>query len=352
MLKQTLQNYSGSKEYPPQPEWKLVLKAIKSPYWIHSITLFLLFLYCASIIYYATFSLIVKASIWGITLLILFIAVYFINNIMKKNITAQLKYYEINNIQELSSEQAQALQLCLCIDYNWGRWNETLEYYPLLEKIEELDFIGIVVTSIENERYHLYNSFEILLTEEYHSLIGRIFSEGLFTAKFLHKYVFPENGMKRLARLSSISIQEIGRYIQPNEINERKLIWGYEFFNVIFITRQAYMAQLISEDVAWENILKASSYIHTLFDNFDDFYLNYILGNVVSFESMEKANDRWSEYIEYKNYCQWRFKNLNWQKQSVELPEIVSTVYSIAFDDFYQDEEDQDDKLKQKIGFI
>ncbi len=356
MLKKTPQNHAWSREYPAQLEWRNILKVVKNPNNIFTlIILIILFIFGVQItlsVYEITI-LSNNKAIFGICFLpLLIFSMFIFHKLAKKNITAQLKYYEINNIQEPTLEQAQALQLLLCLDYNLAHWNETLEYYPMLEKTNTQDFGGFMVSSVERERHKLHETWGVLLEKEYHQLIEMMFTNGVMTAKFLYKYILDDDGIQRLSKLSSIPEKQIYSYINPNNRNERKLLWGYEFVNVICVSRQAYMAQIISEDVAWSNILKASSYIHTLFDDFDDFYQNYILGNSVSFESIEKANERWNEYLEYQNNCNWRFKNLSWHKQNVELPEIVYTAYSTAIDNISQSYEPEENEPRQKIGFI
>lgn len=268
--------------------------------------------------------LIMSLVVIGLSCLTAMMVFYWVGNRDRSN---QRKYYRISNTQELNSEQAQALQLMVFSDYSSGSWNETLEHSPMATKIKGVSFFNFSFSDPNEIRKAIYKDWGIRSKEHYKQRFNELFSKENEIERFLTKYIFRPNGIRELSELSGSSKDKIESYlIQENGVD--KLIWGFEIWRAIKLARTAYMAEYISEEEAWEDILTASSYAHTLFDNLDDFIQNQILGLAAWSGDAEMMENEMMWYENYNKHCRFSYKFLPWKKQNVQLPPYMYNAYS------------------------
>ena len=270
------------------------------------------------------FLFIMSLAVIGLSFLTALIIFYWVGNRDRSN---QRKYYRLSNTQELTSEKAQALQLMVYSDYSSGCWNETLEHSPIENKVKGVNFFNFSFSDPNEIRKEIYKDWGIRKKEHYKQRISELFDENNQIERFLTKYVFQPQGVHELSRLSGISKDKIDSYlIQKDGVD--KLIWGFEIWRAIKLARTAYMAEYISEQEAWEDILMVSSYAHTLFDDLDDFIQNQILGLAVWSGDAELMENEMMWYQNYNQHCRFSYKFLPWKKQQAELPPYMYNAYS------------------------
>lgn len=270
------------------------------------------------------FLFIMSLAVIGLSFLTAILVFYSVGNRDRSN---QRKYYRLSNMQELNSAQAQALQLMVFSDYSAGAWNETLEYSPMANKVKAVNFFNFSFSDSDEIRKSLYKDWGIRNKEHYKQRVSELLSEGNEIERFLLKYIFQPGGINELSQLSGISKDKIESYlIQENGVD--KLIWGFEIWRAIKLARTAYMAEYITEQEAWDDILTVSAYAHTLFDNLDDFIQNQILGLAVWSGDTEMMENEMMWYENYNKYCRFSYKFLPWKKQNVQLPSYMYNAYT------------------------
>src|SRR5690606_34506539 len=128
-------------------------------------------------------------------------------------------------------------------------------------------------------------------------------------------------------------------------VKPKPLIWGFDLWRVIPMSRNAYMAGDITEDEAWKNMLKAADLACYLFDSFEAFYDNYRLGNAYWSNDLEITNLRLQMWKLYEEKCDWEERNLPWRSDNT--PEI-STAMQTGFAEYIKS---RNKKYTEPIGF-
>jgi hypothetical protein len=58
-----------------------------------------------------------------------------------------------------------------------------------------------------------------------------------------------------------------------------QLLWAWDLWRFIPLSRNAFMAGLVTEQEAWTHILRASAIVHALFDDLQSYHRNLCIGH-------------------------------------------------------------------------
>lgn len=263
-------------------------------------------------------------------LLTLAIIVSITKKMMIKNITEQKKYYRLaGNLTWLPPEKREALQLQAFSCYHAGSWVETLEYWPSEIRLPgKTRFTTFQVVSKEDRLASNDEAWQVLSEKTYTERIDALFAgmhSRLFAADRQVMAAKDRNVMvSRLGELTQLPENYISSCWEPQNGKPAILVWAFDLQRVIELSRTSFMAGIISEQKAWEQMLKASGYIHALFDNFDDFLNNYRLGHAYWCNDFKLTNEQAQMQKAYNHDCEWPIKNVTWTKKDLSiLPEVV-----------------------------
>jgi hypothetical protein len=280
-------------------------------------------------------SLMVFITAIFICLCCIVLSVRFIRNMWRRPKREQALYYKASGQDWLPEPKRQALRLDLVSAYQHGFWCETLEYYPLEWRVgnQRHKFSYLALQPAAVYRKQLDDDWSIISASEFEEMATRILERGWhsydFTVNFL--YNDPERKlMTRLVQLTGLSEEYIqGVFEDRPDGRPPKLIWAFDWWRLIIMTRHAFMAQYISEERAWEIILQAAAYVYEVFDSYEDFYNNYRLGNAYWSNSYETTRDRREAFEYYAATCGWPIRQLAWpEARGVVLPEQVRTAFA------------------------
>lgn len=275
----------------------------------------------------------------------------FLNKERSLAIKEQLRYYELGQVRPLNTEQRQALRLNLVNMYYSGDWCETLESYPCTIGLGGKAFKPRTFDVIDEKfpQQQLNEDWGILNTKQYNMMVEKIF-KGLHSKLFAYD-IQSEVAESMVEQLSGLIKKEEEYVWHCNEsLNHKpkKLIWGFDLWRIIPMSRNAFMAGYINEEVAWTNILKASKCIYYLFDNHEDFYTNYRLGHAFWSNDFNATTDRLNKWNFFNENCDWPIRNLAWdQPASIEdiMPEEMKTNFSAYISEVSQE------RTTNPIGF-
>lgn len=124
----------------------------------------------------------------------------------------------------------------------------------------------------------------------------------------------------------------------------KPLLWGFDLWRVIAMSREAFMAGYVSEEEAWKNILKASALIYYLFDDFESFFDNRRLGAAYWSNDLKTTTSHMDRWKLYNEQCDWPQKDLPWTMASV--PDISDEMRT-GFAEYIQSKY----KLHKEVGF-
>lgn len=245
----------------------------------------------------------------------------------------QQRYYQVNGTTWLSEEKRQALRLELVDIYKGGYWSETLEYYPLAALQGPGKYHTFKPADANLYKKDLDQSWGILTTDNYRKVAQQLLTKGYHAEAFTMTLSLRNNGNEistRLAALTNLPESYVLSCLEYRpDGRPPKLIWGYESWRLIVISRDAYMAGHITAEEAWKNILQAASYAYELFDDFEDFTNNYRLGNAFWSNSYEVTNERTVAYELFLKKCDWPMKDLPWPaRKGIQLPEAMATGFA------------------------
>ena len=199
-----------------------------------------------------------------------------------RRVNEQRIYYQLGGLSDWYPENHRAaLQLdgINAIDL----WSETLECWPCERRLNGslIDFKSFQLNSIEAVKAGLDDDWGVLTREDYERRVGELM-QGLHTRNFLEDSLSHSrsNLFQRLSDLTGLSVSEVESVVSSSKVSGKppRLIWAWDWWRVIPLSRNAYMAGLISEEVAWENILLVSDWIHALFDDLNAYHANLLLG--------------------------------------------------------------------------
>jgi len=279
----------------------------------------------------------------------------------------QMRYYELGNVQPLTPEQATALRLNIVEMYHDGFWLNTLEYYPCDVRVNNPKFkpTSFYVANRSVYRQGLNDDWGLVSKAQYERMVQELF-DGMHSRLFaldidyaLHykSYVrgaTPEhlktlenqnaNFVNRLAGLIDKPADYITACFEARSAKPKSLIWGFDLWRVIPMSREAFMAGYISEAEAWTNILRASDLIHYLFDSFESFYDNLRLGNAYWSNDLKITTRRLDMWKLYDKECNWQQRQLPWS--AGHHPDITENMRT-GFTEYVRSK----NKAHQEVGF-
>ncbi len=151
-----------------------------------------------------------------------------------------------------------------------------------------------------------------------------------------------EATVERIAGLTQLSETYVVDCFEEKRTIPPKLLWGFDLYRIIAIARSAYMSGYIDEQEAWSEILKSANIIHFLFDDYEDFYNNYRLGNAFWSNNFETAREKLERWQYFDKKCKWSLRKQPWP--SVGTPDLPKSIKSACAKDVGSE--------KTKVGFI
>ncbi|RBP49938.1 DUF1266 domain-containing protein [Arenicella xantha] len=257
----------------------------------------------------------------------------------------QRRYYKLGKVTELSNEQRLALRLTAVDGFNDGAWTQTLEYWPCEVRVpDHMDrFKFFQVTSKNERRAMLDEWWGIVNTKQYQEMVESLY-QGLHSSLLVDdmQSEHREAMVERIAGLAQLPETYVADCFETQQGKPPKLLWGFDLYRIIAIARSAYMSGYISEQESWSEILKVADIIHYLFDDYEDFYHNYRLGNAFWSNNFETAREKLERWQFFDKKCKWRVRKLAWpQPDEVDLPKSIR--HACVNDD---------DTEEPRVGFI
>lgn len=279
----------------------------------------------------------------GGIVLVAFYTTFLYRKSVNRPLQDQMRYYELGNVRPLTPVQQRALRLHLVEMYQGGFWLNTLEYFPCDVRVSSPKFKPKSFAVAERHVYKqgLNQDWGIVSEAQYHTMTAELF-DGMHSRLFaldmdyaLHydtylrgknvedrKVIESQNAnfINRLAGLIDKPATYVMACVERRTDRPESLIWAFDLWRVIPMSREAFMAGYISEEQAWKNILRSANLIYFLFDSFEDFYDNLRLGNAYWSNDLNVTSDRLEMWKLYIDKCDWPQKDLPWA--SPETPEI------------------------------
>jgi ankyrin repeat protein len=125
----------------------------------------------------------------------------------------------------------------------------------------------------------LKNSGHSLLYMRYHDQFKSLNIKNINGIKDTYEYYFVDY-------VKTVSIFEINPYLNDffknydRYYDQKKLLLGWDLGRIIFLARECYQAKYIDEKEAWDIILPVARELAGVFDDWEDFGTNYILGRM------------------------------------------------------------------------
>ncbi len=261
----------------------------------------------------------------------------------------QMQYYKLGNMTPLTTAQARALRLHIVEMYHGGFWLKTLEYYPCDIRVNDPNFkpTSFYVADRGNYKQGLNEDWGIVSKAQYDNMAEELFGgmhSKLFALDMDYSLNYKSymrggtsedlrsienqnaNFINRLAGLIDKPATYVNACFGERPGKPVSLVWGFDLWRIIPMSREAFMAGYITEAEAWTNILKASDLIYYLFDNFESFYDNLRLGNAYWSNDLKVTTKRHEMWKLYDKECDWPQRNLPWAvEQTPEIPDGMRT---------------------------
>ncbi|WP_162946652.1 DUF1266 domain-containing protein [Chitinophaga barathri] len=249
---------------------------------------------------------------------------------MFKNTAEQKKYYRLaGGLTWLPQEKREALQLEAPSCYHTGSWVETLEYWPAeIRMPRKTRFTTFQIVTKEDRLAANDEAWKVLSEKTYNERIDQLFA-GMHSRLFASdKQLMTDqtrNAMiSRLEELTQLPERYITSCWEPQGSNPAILVWAFDLQRIIELSRTSFMAGLITEQKAWEQILKAADYIHALFDEPDAFFNNYRIGHAYWSNDFKQTNEMAQIQKAYNNNCKWSIKDVSWTRKDHNiLPDVI-----------------------------
>ncbi|WP_074822559.1 DUF1266 domain-containing protein [Pragia fontium] len=255
-------------------------------------------------------------SLWASTAVGIVIIIMMAQWILRAPVREQQRYYHQGNLTQLDERKRLALRLDIVATYGYGFWIETLEHYPLTARLKQPaeTFPLLEPSSPQAHREGLYDDWGIVDIDGYQSIVEKLWA-GMHSRHFFVN-MHQENNGSMVTTLAAL-IELPKDYIQSCAISGKDgrppaLVWAFDLWRVIKLSRNCFCAGIISERLAWDNILKTADMIYELFDSFDSYYNNYRLGHAFWSNDYSMIKDRLEQYNNYKAHCDWPITLLPW----------------------------------------
>lgn len=241
----------------------------------------------------------------------------------------QQQYYKLGAVPELQPIQRQALRLNLVTVFYSGGWSETLEQFPNRVRLQGKAFkpTAFDVDELDLAQQGLNDDWAILNNKQYLKTVRQLL-EGMHTPSFAYDIQSERSVdlVERLSGLTRLPESYILACNEPSEGRPKRLIWGFDLWRAIVLSRHAYMAGYATEEEAWSYLLKAAELVYFLFDDYKDFFDNYRLGNAYWSNDFEITKPRLEQWKFFEERCDWPIRTLPWERQQpTELPEGMAT---------------------------
>lgn len=321
-----LQNHPGYLEYPTKP-----MTLLKHQSLVFRICFVLLFIVLICLAAFTSFTLAIfffnsdpipekgYTLVFGMvasTLIALALFGYMAYKGLNRPRVEQRLYYKIAGIEPLSERQRQALRLDIVPCYQYGYWVETLESNALKSRVadrqDQFKILQLVEASYFSEP--LLEWWGIKNAEDYHQMISQLWN-GMHTRDF----ALNVNGREgkalagQLAGLIGMPETYVLNCTKPGKDNRPpSLVWGFDLWRAINITRWAFGAGYISEQQAWKDLLYSADMVHEIFASFNQYWLSYRLGNAYWSRDPETTRQRLDVWVNYESYCDWPIAKLDW----------------------------------------
>lgn len=160
-------------------------------------------------------------------------------------------------------------------------WTETLESWPAEVRFPDgaPTFRTFSLLPREEAREQLDNDWGVLTTAGYRDTVNALFA-GLHSREFLALVRNPRGAgvIERVAALVDLPAEVVAATLDDAS-GPAPLLWGWDLWRVIPLSRNAFMAGLATEQEAWANILRASAMIHALFTDLEAYHQNLRIGH-------------------------------------------------------------------------
>ncbi|WP_161596671.1 DUF1266 domain-containing protein [Chitinophaga vietnamensis] len=245
----------------------------------------------------------------------------------------QQRYYRHSGATLLPEGKRQALRLHLVDTFKHGCWSETLEFYPLAALAGNEKYHAFRPDEALGYRKSLDQDWGILSTEDYRRVAKQLLSQGYHAEPFAVVLSVQDTNharRKRLADLTSLPESYITECLEQRpDGRPPKLIWGYEYWRLIVVARNAFMAGIITEEEAWKDMLQAAAYAFELFDSYEDFNNNHRLGNAFWCDAYKITSEKTEAWKRFKEQCNWPLARLPWPaRRGIALPKAVASGYA------------------------
>ncbi|WP_078118111.1 DUF1266 domain-containing protein [Thiosocius teredinicola] len=245
----------------------------------------------------------------------------------------QQTYYSLGNVPyPLDDEKRAALQLD---GVNAERsWAETLEFWPSAARFERDApvFRTFKLATREEMKLGLENDWRILSTMAYRSTVDQL-RAGVHSRQFIETAFGPEGDamLNRVANLTELPLATVETTLKAAGDRPAQLIWAWDLWRIIPLSRKAFMAGLITEEEAWREMLKASSAVHALFDDLHAYHENQRIGHAFWANNFAAAQARRKQLDAFeKNELQRPICELGWIKHPADTLHTLITPVSNA----------------------
>ncbi|WP_339900157.1 DUF1266 domain-containing protein [uncultured Gilvimarinus sp.] len=242
----------------------------------------------------------------------------------------QVSYYAAGNVPaEYPEPYRQALQLDDV--YAATLWTETLEYWPTEVRLEHANIKpqSFPLDDRQQPKESLDEHWGIVTKKDLLATTAALKS-GMHCQGFLLDALGDHRPavIERIASLTGIEESYIEGLSSNTATGQPpKLIWAWDLWRVIPLSRTGFMAGLISEQEAWEQILEVSCWIHAIFDSLEDYHKNLRVGHAYWANSYAATQERRETLQNFEDNTPFRpIRNLSWKRQSVDvLPTHIMT---------------------------
>ncbi len=254
------------------------------------------------------------------------LAIMLFRRARKARIREQERYYELGGLTPLNLEQREALQLD-GVHIGMNNWCETLEDWPCEARLPKPtpEFRSFVVYTVQKALEDLDQSWGVLNCESFRDVINRLFG-GMHSIHFAQVASGPDAQamFQRLSDLVGVDRAVVAAASRSQEGRPAKLLWAFDIWRALRMSRDAYTAAIISEEEAWETILKASRWMHTIFSDLADYQLNLRLGHAFWSNDLAQVNERKRVLDSFwDNEAKRPIRELPWRSTHENLPDYV-----------------------------
>lgn len=343
MVEKLLQNHPNKKQYPVSSDdfkdlsddskTHKTLVGINALLMLISVILLILWLTIAVWSFpnwdYAKFLKIAQYiwMIFGVTFALQVIVASWVSN---APIREQKLYYKLTNTGNLNRAKRQGLRLDLYSVYEICLWSETLEIYPLKWRVELHQHQFKYLRLADQHTYvdSLKKWWSIQSKKDVVETIEQLLS-GMHAPSFARTAKNNPSFISELLEKLNLPKDYEHQLLNATNGYPPQLIWAFDLQRSIHVARVAYSARYLTEDEAWGYILRASALSFDIFESYDSFLKNLILGRAFwgGDERIQEDEELMMAFI----HCDWPIKSLPWNKKSDQiLPAYIQNGFGVT----------------------